>query len=82
MEPSGIADPQASQMFLKLSMVGSEAERVNARRDCLNERFGVPQPIFLGHMEILGIDAASLPIVWDADFLYGPRTALIRPKFP
>ena len=26
-------------------------------------------------MEVLGIDAAALPIVWDADFLYGPRTA-------
>jgi hypothetical protein len=26
-------------------------------------------------MRVLGIDAASLPIVWDADFLYGPRTA-------
>jgi len=26
-------------------------------------------------MQILGIDAASLPIIWDADFLYGPRTA-------
>jgi hypothetical protein len=26
-------------------------------------------------MEILGIDGASLPIIWDADFLYGPRTA-------
>jgi hypothetical protein len=26
-------------------------------------------------MEILDIDAASLPIIWDADFLYGPRTA-------
>jgi hypothetical protein len=26
-------------------------------------------------MEILGIDAASLPIIWDADFLYGPCTA-------
>lgn len=25
-------------------------------------------------MEILGIDKASLPIIWDADFLYGPRT--------
>jgi len=24
-------------------------------------------------MELLGIDAASLPIIWDADFLYGPR---------
>jgi hypothetical protein len=26
-------------------------------------------------MELLGIAAASLPIIWDADFLYGPRTA-------
>jgi hypothetical protein len=26
-------------------------------------------------MAMLGIDAASLPIIWDADFLYGPRTA-------
>jgi hypothetical protein len=26
-------------------------------------------------MEVLDIDAASLPIIWDADFLYGPRTA-------
>ena len=25
-------------------------------------------------METLGIDARSLPIIWDADFLYGPRT--------
>jgi hypothetical protein len=26
-------------------------------------------------MHVLGLDAASLPIIWDADFLYGPRTA-------
>jgi hypothetical protein len=26
-------------------------------------------------MAVLGIDRASLPIIWDADFLYGPRTA-------
>ena len=25
-------------------------------------------------MAVLDIDAASLPIIWDADFLYGPRT--------
>jgi len=25
-------------------------------------------------MDVLGVDAASLPIIWDADFLYGPRT--------
>jgi hypothetical protein len=26
-------------------------------------------------MQLLDIDAESLPIIWDADFLYGPRTA-------
>jgi hypothetical protein len=26
-------------------------------------------------MQVLDIDPASLPIIWDADFLYGPRTA-------
>jgi hypothetical protein len=26
-------------------------------------------------MAVLGIDVPSLPIIWDADFLYGPRTA-------
>ena len=26
-------------------------------------------------MQVLGIDTASLPIIWDADFLYGPRDA-------
>lgn len=28
-----------------------------------------------GMMAALGIDAAALPIIWDADFLYGPRDA-------
>ena len=26
-------------------------------------------------MQLLGIDTDSLPIIWDADFLYGPRDA-------
>jgi len=26
-------------------------------------------------MRLLGIDLRSLPVIWDADFLYGPRTA-------
>jgi hypothetical protein len=25
-------------------------------------------------MQLLGLDREKLPIVWDADFLYGPRT--------
>ena len=27
-------------------------------------------------MQTLAIGASALPIIWDADFLYGPRTAL------
>jgi hypothetical protein len=26
-----------------------------------------------GMMKVLGLDRAAMPIVWDADFLYGPR---------
>src|SRR6201989_3058790 len=26
-------------------------------------------------IDILGLDPAALPIIWDADFLYGPRDA-------
>ncbi len=26
-------------------------------------------------MQLLGITRDALPIIWDADFLYGPRTA-------
>ena len=26
-------------------------------------------------MKVLGIERGSLPIIWDADFLYGPRDA-------
>jgi hypothetical protein len=26
-------------------------------------------------MEAVRVDAAALPVIWDADFLYGPRTA-------
>jgi hypothetical protein len=32
-------------------------------------------------MGLLGIDAVSLPIIWDADFLYGPRTASSEDTF-
>jgi hypothetical protein len=32
-------------------------------------------------MQLLGIDARSLPIIWDADFLYGPRDATGRDTY-
>jgi uncharacterized protein DUF6815 len=50
-------------------MHGADAEPFQALRAKM-EAVWTPQM-----MEILGIDAASLPIIWDADFLYGPRTA-------
>ena len=50
-------------------MHGAEAEPFQVLRAKMEAEW-TPQM-----MEILGIDAASLPIIWDADFLYGPRTA-------
>jgi hypothetical protein len=26
-------------------------------------------------LDILGLDPQELPVIWDADFLYGPKTA-------
>ena len=49
-------------------MHGAEAAPFRALR-ALMETEWTPQM-----MKMLGIDAASLPIIWDADFLYGPRT--------
>jgi hypothetical protein len=50
-------------------MHGPGAELFQALRAKMEDEW-VPQM-----MEVLGIDRTRLPIVWDADFLYGPRTA-------
>jgi len=50
-------------------MHGPEAEPFQALRAKMEGEW-TPQM-----MEVLGIDTASLPIIWDADFLYGSRTA-------
>ena len=50
-------------------MHGPDAEPFQGLREKMEAEW-TPQM-----MEVLGIDAASLPIIWDADFLYGPRTA-------
>jgi hypothetical protein len=50
-------------------MHGADAEPFQALRAKMEAEW-TPQM-----MEVLRIDAASLPIIWDADFLYGPRTA-------
>ena len=50
-------------------MHGADAEPFHALRAKMDTEW-TPQM-----MEVLGIDTGSLPIIWDADFLYGPRTA-------
>jgi hypothetical protein len=50
-------------------MHGPDAEPFQALRQQMESEW-VPQM-----MQVLGIDPASLPIIWDADFLYGPRDA-------
>ena len=50
-------------------MHGPEAAPFQALRRKMEDEW-VPQM-----MEILEIERARLPIIWDADFLYGPRTA-------
>jgi hypothetical protein len=50
-------------------MHGPDAEPFQALRAKMETEW-TPQM-----MEVLGIDRRSLPIIWDADFLYGPPTA-------
>ena len=50
-------------------MYGAEAAPFQALRTKMEAEW-TPQM-----MATIGIDTASLPIIWDADFLYGPRTA-------
>jgi hypothetical protein len=50
-------------------MYGADAAQFQALRTMMEAEW-TPQM-----MATLGIDTASLPIIWDADFLYGPRTA-------
>ena len=49
-------------------MHGADAAPFQALRAKMETEW-VPQM-----MEVLGIDVAALPIIWDADFLYGPQT--------
>jgi len=51
-------------------MHGPDAHQFRTLRAKMETEW-VPQMI-----DMLGIEPASLPIIWDADFLYGPRTAL------
>jgi len=50
-------------------MHGADAAPFQALRARMETEW-VPQA-----MEVLGIARSDLPIIWDADFLYGPRTS-------
>ena len=65
--PEGPASP-AAQPGPRI-MHGPDAEPFQALRTKMEDEW-VPQMV-----EVLGIDRAGLPIIWDADFLFGPRTA-------
>ncbi len=61
-------DSQAAQPGPRI-MHGASAPAFQALRTKMEMEW-TPQM-----MRLLDIDPASLPIIWDADFLYGPRTA-------
>jgi hypothetical protein len=50
-------------------MYGPDAPQLQALRKSMEDEW-TPQM-----MDTLGIDESSLPVIWDADFLYGPRDA-------
>jgi hypothetical protein len=53
----------------KSAMVGPDAPAYQGLRDRMQTEW-VPQMT-----DILGIERHSLPVIWDADFLYGPKAA-------
>jgi hypothetical protein len=61
-------DSEAAQPGPRI-MHSASAEPFQALRAKMESEW-TPQMIY-----VLGIDATSLPIIWDADFLYGSRTA-------
>jgi uncharacterized protein DUF6815 len=63
--PDGLDSP-AAQPGPRI-MHGADAEPFQLLRASMEAEW-TPQM-----MQVLGVDAASLPIIWDADFLYGPR---------
>ncbi|MCK1389480.1 Cj0069 family protein [Bradyrhizobium sp. 1] len=65
--PEGPDAPEA-QPGLRI-MHGPDVPQLQSLRRSMEEEW-TP-----GMMEILGIDEASLPVIWDADFLYGPKDA-------
>jgi hypothetical protein len=76
----------AHQLIRGLMPPPSKSERINAAKSGPRIMYGASEPALQAlkvKMEsewmpamthLLAIDPASLPVIWDADFLYGPKT--------
>ncbi len=68
--PQGLLDPQdLGRAAAASAMVGADAPAHHRLRERM-QREWVPRMT-----RTLGIDRNSLPVIWDADFLYGPKTS-------
>ncbi len=77
----------AHQLIKGLMPPPSKSEGIDAAKPGPRIMYGASEPAFQAlkakmesewlpaMMHLLGIDPASLPVIWDADFLYGPKTA-------
>ncbi len=64
-DPNGLSHSSPAPTMME----GPDVPRYQALRRLVESEW-VPEM-----MEVLGIESTSLPVVWDADFLYGPKTA-------
>jgi hypothetical protein len=68
--PQGLLDAhELRPSAVRSAMVGPDAQRYRRLRDRMQAEW-VPRM-----KELLGLDRDALPVIWDADFLYGPKTA-------
>lgn len=69
--PRGLldSDEAVAAPTSRSTMEGPEAPAYRSLRKQVENEW-VPQML-----EVLGLEADMLPAIWDADFLYGPRTA-------
>lgn len=67
--PKGLLPPSHLRPHAEKRMYGPDAEPFQPLRSKMEAEW-VPQL-----MEAVQLDRTTLPVIWDADFLYGPRTA-------
>jgi len=67
--PQGLLDAdELRPSAVRSAMVGPDAQPYQRLRDRMQTEW-VPRL-----KEVLGLDRDALPVIWDADFLYGPKT--------